>query len=156
MTRVEQVDDLIEVLARYAQIRERLAAMRLRTPDGIVETAAYNCLFRLADAPARSGELAEAMFADPSTISRHVAHLVRLGYVRREADPNDGRATILVATDSGRERVAELRARRGEQLRVMMNDWTEDDVSALTTLMGRFVEGAEATLACAVIEEGQN
>lgn len=153
MTRIDQVDDLIEVLARYARIRERLAATRLRTPDGIVETAAYQCLFRLAETPSRSGELAEAMFADPSTISRHVAHLVRLGYVRREADPQDGRATILVATDTGRERVAALRKSRGEQLNEMMSDWPEDDVDTLTRLMGRFVDTAEATLSLTTAEE---
>lgn len=153
MTRIDQVDDLIGVLERYARVRERLAATRLRTPDGIVETAAYQCLFRLTDKPARSGELAEAMFADPSTISRHVAHLVRLGYVRREADPQDGRATILVATETGRERVAALRESRGRQLNEMMSDWPEGDVDTLTRLMGRFVDTAEATLSMTAAEE---
>jgi DNA-binding MarR family transcriptional regulator len=152
MSRSDQVEDFIEVLARYARIRDRLAATRLRTPDGIVETAAYQCLFRLADKPSRSGELAEALFADPSTISRHVAHLVRLGYVRREADPQDGRATILVATDSGRERVAALRQRRGEELKSLMADWPDDDIDTLIRLMGRFVDSAEDALTCAPAE----
>lgn len=149
MTRSDEVDDLIDVLGRYGRIRERLATTRLRTPDGIVETAAYQCLFRLADTPSRSGELAEAMFADPSTISRHVAHLVRLGYVRREADPQDGRATILVVTESGHERVVALRRSRGEQLEQMVVDWPEDDLVTLTRLLGRFVDTAESTLSCA-------
>jgi DNA-binding MarR family transcriptional regulator len=146
MSRLDQVEGFIEVLSRYARIRERLAVTRMRTPDGVVETAAYQCLFQLTDRPARSGELAERLYADPSTISRHVAHLVRLGYVRREADPQDGRATILVATDSGRERVAALRKKRGEELQRLMSDWPDEDIDSLTRLMGRFVDGAEAAL----------
>ena len=42
--------------------------------------------------PQRSGALAEAVHSDPSTISRQVAHLVRLGLVERTADPEDREA----------------------------------------------------------------
>ncbi|WP_369792580.1 MarR family winged helix-turn-helix transcriptional regulator [Williamsia sp. D3] len=108
--------------------------------------------FSVGRQTSRSGELAEALYADPSTISRHVAHLVRLGYVRREADPQDGRATILVATDSGRERVAAMRQRRGEELKMLMADWPDDDIDTLIRLMGRFVNSAEDALTCAPAE----
>jgi DNA-binding MarR family transcriptional regulator len=146
MSRDDQISDLIEVLARHLRIRDRLAITRWRTADKVVETAAYHCLFRLNEAPARSGELAEALFSDPSTISRHVAHLVKLGYVRREADPSDGRATILVVTESGAERVAELKTRRSTELVKMLADWDDSDLDTLTRLLGRYVVAAERSL----------
>jgi hypothetical protein len=54
------------------------------------------------DGPRRAGALADAVHSDPSTISRQIGHLVKLGYVERTADPEDGRATLLAATDEGR------------------------------------------------------
>ena len=60
-------------------------------------------LFHLCkDGPQRSSALAAAACVDPSTVSRQVADLVDLGLVERRADPHDGRATLLAATDRGR------------------------------------------------------
>jgi DNA-binding transcriptional ArsR family regulator len=91
----------------------------------------------------RSGELAEHLLADPSTVSRHIAALVRLGYVRREADPRDGRATILVLTDSGREQVRAVREHRKQVFDEMLGDFTNEEVAELTRLMGRVVVAVE-------------
>ena len=44
----------------------------------------------------RASALAELVGADPSTVSRQVASLVKAGFVDREADPDDGRACLLV------------------------------------------------------------
>lgn len=143
MSRLEHVDELIAVLARYSRIRDRLAVTKLKTPEGIVETAAYQCMFRLAIAPLRSGELAEQIFADPSTVSRHVAHLVQLGYVRREADPRDGRATILVLTDAGAAQVEAVRTHRLLALEEMLDEFSDPEIHDLAHLMARFVDAAE-------------
>lgn len=143
MTRLDHVDELLGVLSRYGRIRERLAVTKFKTSEGIVETAAFSCLFTLADQPMRSGELAEHLLADPSTVSRHIATLVRLGYVRREADPRDGRATILVLTESGREQVRAVREHRKQVFDEMLGDFTNDEVAELTRLMGRVVVAVE-------------
>ena len=143
MTRLDHVDELLGVLSRYGRIRERLAVTKFKTSEGIVETAAFSCLFTLADQPMRSGELAEHLLADPSTVSRHIASLVRLGYVRREADPRDGRATILVLTESGREQVRAVREHRKQVFDEMLGDFTNEEVAELTRLMGRVVVAVE-------------
>ncbi|WP_299570362.1 MarR family transcriptional regulator [uncultured Williamsia sp.] len=143
MSRLDHVDELLGVLSRYGRIRERLAVTKFKTAEGIVETAAFSCLFTLADQPMRSGELAEHLLADPSTVSRHIAALVRLGYVRREADPRDGRATILVLTDSGRGQVRAVREHRKQVFDEMLGDFTNDEVAELTRLMGRVVVAVE-------------
>ena len=50
--------------------------------------------------PRRSSELAAAVHSDPSTVSRQVAALVRDGLIERQADPEDGRASVLVPTET--------------------------------------------------------
>ena len=51
--------------------------------------------------PSRASDLAELVCADPSTVSRQVASLVKCGLLERRADPDDGRASILVPTELG-------------------------------------------------------
>lgn len=140
------VDALFGVLTKYVRLRERAAQTTLRTDDGLIETAAYKCLFQLATQPMRSSRLAEIMVADPSTISRHVAALVKLGYVRREADPDDGRATLLVATDEGLARTETMRGHRRARLHQALDGWSESELETLVGLLTRFVDAAEDVL----------
>ena len=53
----------------------------------------------MIEGPHRSNALAEAVHSDPSTVSRQIAALVKVGYVERRPDPADGRACLLAATD---------------------------------------------------------
>ncbi|MFW0787545.1 MarR family transcriptional regulator [Gordonia sp. CPCC 206044] len=141
------VDELFEVLARYVRIRDRAAHTTFRTNDGEYETAAFKGLIYLKREPMRSRELAETLNADPSTVSRHVAQLVDLGLVRREADPDDGRATLLVITEEGRNKVAAMREVRRAAMGESMPDWTDDDLHTLVRLLDRFVTAAESFVA---------
>ncbi|GAB88081.1 MarR family winged helix-turn-helix transcriptional regulator [Gordonia rhizosphera] len=141
------IDELFDVLARYVRIRDRAVHTTFKTPDGEVETAAFKGLFHLYKQPMRSRELAESLNADPSTVSRHVAQLVDMGLVRREADPDDGRAILLVITDAGRARVEAMRQVRRTAMDRAMSDWTDDELWTLVGLLGRFVDAAETVLA---------
>ncbi|MFB9644354.1 MarR family winged helix-turn-helix transcriptional regulator [Microbacterium terregens] len=62
-------------------------------------------------------ELSEFLRLDPSQIVALVDDLESRGLVRREPDPQDRRANVLVATDGGRElfRAARAASRRAEQ-----------------------------------------
>ncbi|MYR08366.1 MarR family transcriptional regulator [Gordonia sp. SID5947] len=141
------VDDLFDVLSRYMRLRDRAAHTTFKTADGEFETAAFKGLFHLARESMRSRELAESLNADPSTVSRHVAQLVDLGLVRREADPADGRATLLVITDAGIERVEAMRMVRRTAMDDAMTDWTDDELWTLVRLLSRFVDAAESVIA---------
>src|SRR3954463_13140833 len=80
------------------------AQLHARHEDGI-EWAGYMLLFQLCTNGAqRSSALAASACVDPSTVSRQVAQLVAAGLVERRADPHDGRATLLAATDLGAAR----------------------------------------------------
>ncbi|MET9202586.1 MarR family winged helix-turn-helix transcriptional regulator [Gordonia sp. NPDC003585] len=141
------IDELFDTLARYLRIRDRAVHTTFRTPDGEFETAAYKALFHLARQSMRSREVAESLRADPSTVSRYVAQLVDQGLIRREADPDDGRATLLVITDAGRDRVDLMRTMRRDAMNNAMGDWTNDELRTLVSLLGRFVDAAETAIA---------
>ncbi|RMI35137.1 MarR family winged helix-turn-helix transcriptional regulator [Nocardia stercoris] len=141
----DSIDLLGEQLARFSRVRERTTAQIMAASKGEIELASYSILFKLIhDGPMRSGALADLMLADASTISRHVAALVKKGLIARQADPDDGRAIVLVVTDAGRELTAELRRKRNAMLGRVVGDWTPDDRSQFARLLTRFVDGYES------------
>ena len=116
-------------------MRTQLAA---HTPSGVLWST-YVLLFHLVTGgPRRAGALAECVYVDPSTISRQIDQLVKLGLVERRADPDDGRATLLAATAAGVELHRRTRARRDRVTAELLADWSPDDVTTLTHLMARF------------------
>ena len=72
--------------------------------------------------PMRLGDLAAAEGIAPSTLTRLVAVLEELGYVRRDADPKDARASTLAITAEGHATMERLRAENSALLaqRVML------------------------------------
>lgn len=96
--------------------------------------------------PRRSSELAATVHSDPSTVSRQVATLVRDGLVERQADPEDGRASVLVPTERGLELLAEQRKRMALALAQVVRNWDPDDVSRFLELFERFVADHERAL----------
>ena len=86
----------------------RLTRSLRRIGSGSAELGhgAVSALFTLVNHGAmRLGDLAAREGVAPPTLSRIVASLVDGGYVRREPDPNDGRAFLVSPTMEG-ERVA--------------------------------------------------
>lgn len=137
-------DEVGSQLIRLVRLIERKAAQYQAQHPDAVERATYHLLVYLVkDGPCRSGALAKVVHSDPSTISRQIAQLVRLGYVERTADPEDGRATLLAATDEGRRIFEENRRLRNEHIAGMLAGWSESDRTAFGTLLARFTEDFE-------------
>lgn len=106
-----------------------------------VERAAYALLAVLVTTgPLRAKSLAEVVRSDPSTVSRQIAALVRVGYVERRADQADGRAAVLAATVLGRQTFEAHRARRTDRLAALTAHWPEDDLARLAELVHRLAE----------------
>ncbi|SHN47782.1 MarR family winged helix-turn-helix transcriptional regulator [Cryptosporangium aurantiacum] len=139
----ETVTELGRQLARFGRAMVRHKAQQTLSV-GEAATAAYGLLFQLAERPQRAGALAEAVHADPSTVSRQVAQLVDRGLVERQPDPADGRACVLVPTSAGREAIDVLRRRRDEHLATVLCDWPADDVRQLVGLLSRFITDFES------------
>lgn len=106
-----------------------------------LDSASYALLAVIDDAGRLRGmDLVERLNLDKSTVSRQLARLVELDLVERVADPSDGRARLVQLTESGRTRVHQVRARRRDQLRSRLTDWSTEDLHELSRLLGRLNE----------------
>jgi DNA-binding MarR family transcriptional regulator len=85
----------------------------------------------------RMSDLAGLLSLDPSTVSRMVRVLEELGLVARKPDPDDGRATLLDLTESGRAELATARAERHQLLKQALTGWNERDRARLLGLLDR-------------------
>ncbi len=108
---------------------------------------AMGLLFVLVESgPLRANLLAEAVYSDPSTVSRQVAALVDQGLIVREPDPEDRRATLLAVTDAGREVFADRMRMRDQLLARMTQGWSADDRERFAELLERFAHSFAATV----------
>lgn len=87
--------------------------------------------------PLHSGALAEALEVDKSTLSRQISALDRLGFLLREPDPSDGRATILSVTADTAARLREIRSSNQAGLHEELRGWAPEDVERFASLLGR-------------------
>ncbi|WP_214369280.1 MarR family winged helix-turn-helix transcriptional regulator [Pseudonocardia sp. H11422] len=133
--------DVADAVARQLAMLIRLIQRSGRYPgQGGMDRASFQVLVHLAmEGPQRASELAEAVCADPSTVSRRVATLVKAGLVERRADPGDGRASLLAATAEGARALEHSRRRRAEKIASAMADWPAVERRRLADLLGRFV-----------------
>lgn len=139
------IDRIGQQVIRLGRIRERTNAQVASASHGELDMSAYRIIFRLlCDGPMRSGALAEVMYSDASTISRQVAGLVKRGFVRRDADPGDGRASVLAVTEAGEQMATHLRTRRNETIARIMMDWDLPDTERFAELLHRFVDDYES------------
>jgi DNA-binding MarR family transcriptional regulator len=143
-------------LVRLVRLIERVQAQYQAEHPDAVDRATYLLLVHLAkDGAQRAGALAEAVHSDPSTVSRQVAHLVQLGLVERVADPADGRATLLVATDEGRRVFDENRQLRNRRIAGLIADWPDEERQTFARLLTRFTDSFETHKARSATPAGQ-
>src|SRR3954462_13528166 len=137
--RADAVRALSEQVPRFMRLVHALKTQAAKDDSG--DRAALGLLFPLGRiGPLRQGGLAELVPADPSTVSRHVAALVERGLVQRVADESDGRASRLHVTDAGHAALDAFRRDRESHFAHVTADWDAADLTALTTLLGRFLD----------------
>ncbi len=125
-------------------LRDVVLTARRRSAGSMHDKAVVALLSRLADlGPVRATELAERVWLDPSTISRHLRTLEEQGHVVRAPDPDDGRATLLAVTKSGRRLVDQAREQRLEQFATALKDWSDADRTDLIRLTRRLADSLE-------------
>jgi DNA-binding MarR family transcriptional regulator len=108
--------------------------------------------------PARLSTLAERTGFDASHVSRQVADLQKAGLLEREPDPEDGRASLLEATESGLQLMQRLSAGRRKRIEQLLDGWTDHDVRELGRLLGRLNQATEkfGALHAAEVEQELN
>jgi DNA-binding MarR family transcriptional regulator len=91
--------------------------------------------------------IARAMALDPARVTRITDHLFALGYVQREADPEDRRRCPLRLTDQGVERLERGRLHFSTAMAGILRGLTEEELAALrvgTDGLARVLDEARA------------
>ena len=86
----------------------------------------------------RLGALADMKHADPSTVSRQVAELVRTGLVTSDPDPADGRARCLTLTQEGRRLAQQMLDGRCDAARRALDGWSDAKAARFVALLREF------------------
>ncbi len=135
------VDPLLNQVSRMSRLLHRL---RNSTPGGTYDRSA-NLLLLVIDrsGPLRVADLATTCYVDASTVSRQAAELVREGLLRREADPQDGRASPMALTEAGNKHVAYIKTLRREFFEHVISDWEPKELDNFLGLLTRFIDGIE-------------
>lgn len=84
--------------------------------------------------------LAAEIGIDRSVASRHASRLEKAGLLRREPDPDDRRATLLVLTQAGEQLIAAMRRRLAEAVGGYLATWPPDDAAAFARSLHLFTE----------------
>ena len=135
---LEEIEQQLGLLWR----RGRAASLSLaRTLHPELDPAGYGLLAILhREGPLRVTDLAATVGVGKPTVSRQVALLEELGLVRKEPDPNDGRAAIVSLTEAGTDHVDTFRQRRHAFFREALGAWEADDVDVLARCLHRLNE----------------
>ena len=83
----------------------------------------------------RQKQLSEIMHINASSMSEFIGHLEQDGYVQREIDPSDRRATLITLTEKGRARACELQDERSDNLQTLFSPLTEEEKRELLRLL---------------------
>lgn len=88
-------------------------------------------------------ELSEFLQLDPSQIVALVDELESRALVRREPDPNDRRANVVVATDEGRALYAEAHAKVAGTERTTFGTLSAQELVTLTGMLRRLADAPD-------------
>jgi DNA-binding MarR family transcriptional regulator len=107
-------------------------------PHRALDRAAYVILRQLQEhGPQNVSALADRLNLDGSTVTRQVTALQQEGLIERQADPHDGRGTVIKPTAVGLKQVDAVRAARRDLYDRILGDWSPADREALATTLER-------------------
>ncbi|WP_203338126.1 MarR family winged helix-turn-helix transcriptional regulator [Nocardioides limicola] len=119
----------------------RTVAIHVRTSSGDIalERSAYGILRLIhSQGPQRLGAIATAFNLDPSTITRQVQAVEKLGLATKQADPMDRRASLLALTPEGEEAVVQAQNYRRKMLDLILADWSAQERDEFARALTRF------------------
>jgi len=144
-----------EAEAFHSALSDLLRIYQFRDRDKIcchdISVTQCHALELLVDSGSlRLGELAARLFLDKSTTSRVIDALVRKAYVEKQADPADGRASVLVATASGRDLYERINLDLIAQQKELLRDLDSQVRAGVTKVLRQLARAAEARFCCGV------
>ncbi len=139
MTRGESIRQLEQEVGVLIRRVRRVIHVRARAVHEDLQPASYLMLAYIAEhGPIRARDLADVFDTDKGAVSRQVTHLLDLDLVDRTPDPDDGRATLLSASDEAVRRMADVSAHRRRWLDEQLGDWSDDELTGFVHELGRY------------------
>ncbi|MFJ4650439.1 MarR family winged helix-turn-helix transcriptional regulator [Nocardia sp. NPDC088792] len=134
-----EIADALGVLLRRTTRTQLYSALTEGLGESVDELT-YPILSALARIGARSAaDLAAEVGLDRSGVTRRATRLEEAGLIRRDPDPTDRRASLLVLTDEGNRTVAELRRRLAARITDSLGAWPAGEAAAFARYLQRFM-----------------
>lgn len=130
-------DAILRLEPELAFLVRRLE-MNYRKRGYPMERAHYLLLGRLEQGEKSTGEIAEALGLDHSTVVRQVAAVEDLGFAERRPNPRDRRSVLVGLTPVGAASIVAMREARQGRLGRILADWSEGERDAFAGLLARF------------------
>lgn len=89
----------------------------------------------------RQKQLVQEFKLNASTVSEFITKLEDDGYVKRQVDPTDKRATLITLTELGQARAAEISDERNEKLEKLFGNLTDAEKEQLLALLKKIGPG---------------
>lgn len=133
-----EIADALGILLRRTT-RTQLHQQLTEGMGEAVDELTYPVLSALArTGPRSAADLAPDVGVDRSGVTRRASRLEAAGIVRREPDPADRRAHLLVLTEEGQRAVAELRSRLAAHIMASLSSWPAGEAEAFARRLRRF------------------
>lgn len=138
-TRGDALRDLeVEVGVLIRRVR-RVIGERARAVHPELLPSSYLMLSYVRDhGPLRASAMCAVFEIDKGAVSRQVQHLIDLGLVDRAPDPEDGRATLLSASEEGVRRLEVVAEERRELLAERLEDWPVEELQEFAASLRRY------------------
>ncbi|MEU5693294.1 MarR family transcriptional regulator [Actinosynnema sp. NPDC020468] len=134
-----EIADALGVLLRRAT---RVQLYRTLTADmgEALDELTYPVLSAVARiGPRSAADLAAEVGLDRSGVTRRASRLEQAGLVRREPDPFDRRATLLILTEHGERAVDELRRRLAAHITASLTTWPPGEAETFARGLHRLI-----------------
>jgi DNA-binding MarR family transcriptional regulator len=145
----ELYDLAVRIGLAWRELRRGASAAGVRdwlygTGDDAIEQGQMDTLDMLAmQASWRMSELAEALRVEPSTATRAVQRLEKLGLAERRPSTEDGRVVEVQVTDAGRARHQAVAERRAVLMTGVLSAYRVRELPVLADMLERFVTAVD-------------
>jgi DNA-binding MarR family transcriptional regulator len=133
---LRQLEREVGVLIRRIK---RVIGERAHAVHEDLQPASYLMLSWLSDeGPVRASSMVENFHIDKGAVSRQIQHLEELGLVVKTPDPDDGRATLIAASDDAVRRLADVASHRRKWLDEQLGDWSAEELTDFAATLHRY------------------
>jgi DNA-binding MarR family transcriptional regulator len=133
-----EIEQGVAVLYRASKARVKRLVEHL---DPEMQTAGYLVLrYVIANEPIRAGDVAAGLSMDKSAVSRQLTALRESGLIEAQPDPDDGRASLVVASQKATKRLDEFRVELKADYQRILAEWDAADIADFARLLKKFNE----------------